>query len=275
MLEWADRKGLHERFISLVKPARCVMDIGPGIRPQTIIPAPQMLVCVEAHDEYIACLRTRFAGTNTVIIRGQVPECLISLPDKCVDTVTMLDFLEHLDREDGLAALRECERIARQQVIVFTPLGFMPQEETGDEDGWGLHGMHWQKHRSGWTPDDFGDRWDVVVCKDFHTVNGQGERLVKPYGALWAVLTLEHVSGPQQPLNVTQEGSEAFSVAAAGLRRRESEVLAREISLRRRERRVRHLERMSRLLRRAHPVSLWRLLSRMVPRGSPSRRGDS
>ncbi len=247
MLEWTDRESLYDRGLSLVKPARSVMDIGCGLRPQTIINDPGVLVCVEVHDEYITELRRRFAGTTTLILQGLVPGCLSVLPDRCIDTIMMLDFIEHLDRDAGLEALRECERLARRQVVVFTPLGFMPQDETGETDGWGLRGTYWQAHRSGWTPHDFDDRWHVVACRDFHRINGKGEELPQPFGAMWAVLdlTVELTAPVEDP----QDGV-TMNVLSAGLRQREMEALAKEIDLRKRELALRKRERRCGYLKR-------------------------
>ena len=253
MLEWVERDALYDCARALVKPACSVLDIGCGLRPQSIIPAPNVLVCVEAHAEYVAELRRRFAGTTTLIIHDRVPECLAVLPDRCVDTIFMLDVIEHLEREAGRNTLSECERIARRQVVVFTPLGFMPQDETGETDGWGLHGHFWQTHRSGWTPDDFGERWHVIACQDFHQINGNGERLPEPYGGFWAVLncanTVRDAGSPaalQEPVNILE----------AGLQQREQAVLAKEIELRRREAAIERMKQWPVQLAR-----LWRWVS--------------
>lgn len=232
MLEWVERDVLYDRATALIKPAGSVLDIGCGLRPQSIIPTPNVLVCVEAHGEYVTELRRRFAGTTTLIIQDRVPECLAVLPDGCIDTIFMLDFIEHLDREAGRKTLSECERIARRQVVVFTPLGFMPQDETGETDGWGFHGNFWQTHRSGWTPDDFDERWHVIACHDFHRINGKGERLPEPFGALWAVLNLADAPGDAM---APATSGETVNIVVAGLQQREQAVLGKEIELRRRE----------------------------------------
>ncbi len=54
---------------------------------------------------------------------------------------------------------------------MFTPLGFTEQDAPENEkDPWGHGGgFEWQRHRSGWTPEDFPAEqgWTVFVCKDF------------------------------------------------------------------------------------------------------------
>ena len=271
MLQWVERDSLYEQGAALVKPSSSVMDIGCGVRPQTIVNSPNVLVCVEAHDEYVAELRRRFAGTTTLIIQGRVPDCLHTLPDRCIDTIMMLDFIEHLEREAGLETLRECERLARRQVVVFTPLGFMPQDESGQTDGWGLHGTYWQTHRSGWAPDDFDDRWDVVACSDFHHINGKGEQLPEPFGALWAVL---NVSGQPPEGGDAAPAEDAVNVLSSGLRQRELEVLSKEIELRRREQALEPMERWLARLRLLRPQYWWQQVVKQLARQRAANQGE-
>jgi len=42
--------------------------------------------------------------------------------DKSFDTVTMFDLLEHFKKDVGLNILKELERIAKRQIILFVPL---------------------------------------------------------------------------------------------------------------------------------------------------------
>jgi hypothetical protein len=207
-----------------VKPADVVLDIGCGIRPQTMI-EPRMFIGVDAHDEYLAVLRDRFSNTNAFFVQGEAPRCLRHFPDRSVDTVFMLDFIEHLEKEHARCAIVECERIARQQIVIFTPLGFMPQDEDA-ADGWALHGGQWQTHRSGWTADDFDSSWHVLACKEFHLVNGKGEPFNPPFGALWAIKTIAAESG------ANDRDLPAINIAMTGLKEREESALNQEIVLR-------------------------------------------
>lgn len=58
------------------------------------------------------------------------------------DCVVALDLLEHLSKEDGLRLLSLMKKIAKKKAIVFTPNGFLPQEE--------YEGNRRQVHLSGW-----------------------------------------------------------------------------------------------------------------------------
>lgn len=177
----------RERFwltaSTLVRPAHTLLDVGPGIRPQTLV-ACKTHVCVEPYAEYAD------------ILQREHPECLVfntswadtigRMGADSVDTVMIMDVIEHLEKEDGQALLRESERLARGQVIVFTPLGFIPQGDTEEKDAWGLDGTAWQVHKSGWLPEDF-PGWEVIICTDYHRADAYGRPLDAPFGALLAV----------------------------------------------------------------------------------------
>jgi SAM-dependent methyltransferase len=62
---------------------------------------------------------------------------------KSFDAVIALDLIEHLTKREGLSLLKKMEQIARKKVIIFTPNGFLPQKEYGNNP--------WQIHKSGWT----------------------------------------------------------------------------------------------------------------------------
>jgi methyltransferase family protein len=173
--------------------AEVVLDLGPGICPQPFIRNPYVHICVEAHLPYIERVR-RESGNDPkyVFIHATWDQGIGLLPDKCVDTVFALDFIEHLEKEDGLRMLREAERVARRQVLVYTPLGFFPQsyDDPAKPDRWGMDGGYWQTHRSGWQPEDFGEGWEFVVSPDYITLNENNQRMDEPMPALWAIRTL-------------------------------------------------------------------------------------
>jgi hypothetical protein len=171
-------------------------------------------ICCEPHDEYLAILKDRFAGTNVVIIQATAQEIVKWMADRSVDSIFMIDLIEHIEKSDGLCLIAECERIARQQIVVFTPLGFLPQDyQPGDTDGWNLHGGEWQVHKSAWTPDDFDESWEVLATSAYHFTDAKGEQLDPPSGAFWAVKNLQ--SAP---------GAEAFAVSCAAQAQRLSET---------------------------------------------------
>lgn len=131
----------------LIRPAERYIDVGAGIRPCTVHPGEYLRI--EPFKAYADVLR----DAGHAVLQKEAPE---ALERKRTGTVLMLDVLEHMERDDGLRALSLAQAAAECQVVVFTPNGFRPQEG----DAWRMGGEYWQRHRSGWTPEDF-PGWQV------------------------------------------------------------------------------------------------------------------
>jgi len=183
---------LESAACSALQKARVVLDIGCGIRPQPYLEA-DIHICCEPAEMYLDRLMDQTANVSKyVYLQCGINEAVRIFPPQSVDTVFLVDVIEHLDRETGAHALERLSAIARRQIAVFTPLGFMPQHRgPGEKDGWGMDGATWQEHRSGWSPEDFpaSDGWQVIACRDFHHTDGFGCPLAAPVGALWAIRT--------------------------------------------------------------------------------------
>ncbi len=123
-----------------------VLDVGPCISPMQWFLAREH-VCIEPHDPHVSALR----AAGYVVWRGTAQDLMPEIGCRRFDSVFLLDVIEHMERADAVQVLAQAQRIARSQVVVFTPNGFMEQ----DSDNFGLGADHWQTHRSGWTPEDF------------------------------------------------------------------------------------------------------------------------
>ncbi|HEY4481624.1 MAG TPA: hypothetical protein VI489_02105 [Candidatus Brocadiaceae bacterium] len=119
-------------------------------------------------------------------------------PDKSIDTVFALDMIEHMEKEDGIKFIKEAERVTKNQIAIFTPLGLYPQSygSENEVDRWGMNGGYWQSHRSGWLPADFDEQWEIIACKDFHLMDQHDCLLEEPFGAFWAIKTIENKTAP-------------------------------------------------------------------------------
>lgn len=170
-----------------------VLDIGCGIRPMNYF-RPNLHLMVEPWKEYADILTYRYSHDKSVIVlRIGALESLKTLGDNSVDSIFLLDVIEHLEKDVGKAVLKECERVARQQIVLFTPLGFMPQHVNDSEkDGWGLNGVAVQEHLSGWEPEEFDSNWTFFICENFHRFDFKGSDLKDVYGAFFAVRNFSH-----------------------------------------------------------------------------------
>lgn len=186
---WLEKEELFPFVVKQLRDVDIVLDIGCGIMPQPYI-TPKVHICCEPFKQYIDVLQERLkeqTDRNYVILNSTWAEAVKLFPPNSVDTVFLVDVVEHLKKEEGMHLLKETESIARQQIVLFTPLGFMPQEHPDGKDAWNLDGGAWQEHISGWSPEDFDESWSIYVCKDYHDTDNTGKRLEPPFGAFWAI----------------------------------------------------------------------------------------
>jgi hypothetical protein len=161
-----------------------LLEIGPGIRPLILLDPPTVRILVEPSPQYCEAL-SRMIGPveNTVIVNQYGMSFLKTLADNSIDSIVLSDVIEHLEKHDGYELLIELERVARNQIAIFTPLGFMPQHFDGTGDSWGFNETELQTHRSGWLPSDFNEAWNFKIAFRAH-VDTNGEE----FGAMWAIL---------------------------------------------------------------------------------------
>jgi SAM-dependent methyltransferase len=93
---------------------------------------------------------SRAAGIHDSYIVGDIFALVDDDAFPRYDCVVALDVIEHFEKERGLAFMDAIERIAAKRVIIFTPNGFLPQEP--------FDGNEFQRHLSGWYPDEFRNR---------------------------------------------------------------------------------------------------------------------
>lgn len=137
----------------VVAPARMLVDVGAGMRPATWHPAEHH-ICVEPCSAYADAL----AANGFSVIRARAVDALAEF--RAADRVLMLDVIEHMDREEGARALALAAGVARH-VLVYTPYGFVEQTN----DAWGMGQHEWQRHRSGWMPEDF-PGWRIFRARE-------------------------------------------------------------------------------------------------------------
>ena len=188
---------LPEQLLSavekVIKETEIVADLGCGIMPMNYF-RPKLHFLIEPWKEYTDILSHRNSSDKSIIIlRMKALEALSGFADNSLDSIFLLDVIEHLDKEEGLQVLAQCERVAREQIIIFTPYGFMQQHiNPSEKDGWGLSGHDFQEHRSGWLPSDFSSEWSFYICHEFHHVDHHNIPLEKPFGAFFAIRNFEN-----------------------------------------------------------------------------------
>lgn len=94
---------------------------------------------IEAHEPYLGPVHEQ---TYDLIHRGEAAAVLPTLPDGAFDVVLLIDILEHMTREIGLAVLRDAQRVGRV-VIVSVPRDFKERDE--------FLGNRYEQHVTPWT----------------------------------------------------------------------------------------------------------------------------
>ncbi len=194
---WLPRERLLPAALREIRRPEVLLDIGCGIAPQRYV-RPLVHVCCEPFGQYVSVLRARLAAETDrcyIVLQATWAQAVEMFPEGAVDSVFLIDVIEHVEKVEAMRLLEATARIARRQVVLFTPLGFMPQSHPDGRDAWGLDGGHWQEHKSGWQPEDFDAAWTILAARDYYRTDNLGRPLEKPFGAMWAIRNASGTAG--------------------------------------------------------------------------------
>ncbi len=124
-----------------------VLDVACGLSLKSKFIPAQIRVGVDIYDKYFDHIES---DVPYVVIKHDIRKLNEIFVPKSFDLVIALDVIEHLEKQESLDMIAECERIARKGVILETPKGYVPQNL--DIQGYGGH--EYQTHRCGWEPDE-------------------------------------------------------------------------------------------------------------------------
>lgn len=127
--------------------AKTVLDVGsgPGL-PMELLKVGHKFdktVGVDLFKPYISETKKKKIHDNYVLqdIRK------LDFPDKSFDVVMALQVLEHLEKKEAWKLVAKMEKIAKRQVILATPIGYMHHPHTDNNPH--------QEHKSAFQPEDF------------------------------------------------------------------------------------------------------------------------
>lgn len=111
------------------------------------------VTAVDISPQYLDRLNETHPLVKTV--QSDALEYTKEQPDNSVDIISIIDGIEHMDKQTGLELITEMKRVCKKQILLFTPEG------QGSDDGylrnephnaWGIPGAdEHQTHKSGWT----------------------------------------------------------------------------------------------------------------------------
>lgn len=78
------------------------------------------------------------------------------------DYITMIDFIEHLDKYKGERLLEDCKKIVKKKIILFTPLFWDDNSKNVENPSCWAFGNKYDYHKSLWSLEkDFAD-WTTI-----------------------------------------------------------------------------------------------------------------
>jgi 2-polyprenyl-3-methyl-5-hydroxy-6-metoxy-1,4-benzoquinol methylase len=126
---------------------KSILDVACGLSLKSKYIKADIRVGVDIYKEYFNHIETDVEYIPVVYDVRKMQD--IFLP-KTFDIVLALDIVEHLEKEESLELLKQCEKFARKAVIIETPNGYIPQ----NIDILGHGGHEFQTHRCGWTVEE-------------------------------------------------------------------------------------------------------------------------
>jgi hypothetical protein len=130
---------------------RTALDVGCGSKSVLSAFRPRVrTVGVDAHPAAVeAAKRTGLhdAYVTMDVLRDGLETVLAENGGARFDLVALYDVIEHLPKRRGHDLLEKCESLTNKYIILQTPNGFVEQ---GPE-----FGNEYQRHLSGWFPEDF------------------------------------------------------------------------------------------------------------------------
>ena len=139
-----------------------VLDVGTGLMHSLAESSVKVRLGLDAHRPY---LEQRHVPEAVPLNASALSIEQLFVPG-AVDLVTMIDVIEHFDKDDAFELLRQSESVARRRVALFTPRGHFPQS---GYDAFELGGEELQRHRSSWEPEELRERgYRVIVIEGMH-----------------------------------------------------------------------------------------------------------
>lgn len=141
-----------------------ILDVGSGTGALLERYEAAVVIGLDIHRPYL--LHRKYTSPCIIPIHANASHIDKLFLPGTFSAVTLIDSLEHFTMDEGKELLRKAEIIASNRVVVFTPCGFFPQEGT---DHFHLQGEYYQRHWSGWEPEDFMKLgYSVTVLKGYH-----------------------------------------------------------------------------------------------------------
>lgn len=141
-----------------------ILDVACGLSLKSKFIPAKIRVGVDIFEKYFEHIE---ADVPFVVIKYDVRKLHEIFLPKSFDLVIALDIIEHLEKEESLDMIKQCEKIARKAVILETPSGYIPQ----NLDILGYGGHEYQTHRCGFEKEELEKMGYNVLKRDYTMSN--------------------------------------------------------------------------------------------------------
>ena len=100
-ISWLEKEDLFPTVLKKLQDVDIVLDIGCGIVPQTCI-TPSVHICCEPFEQYVELLQKKIKNEydrNYAILKATWQEAVRLFPPRSIDTVFLVDVIEHLEKK--------------------------------------------------------------------------------------------------------------------------------------------------------------------------------
>ena len=139
-------------------PDKSLLSLCCGIGLELAYLQTKDVTAVDMAQQYLDEVHNRCPQAK--LVKSDALEYLIKQDDNSVDVISIIDGIEHMPKEIGLALIPQMKRVCKEKILLFTPQG--PAEDgylkNEPHNAWGIEGAdHFQLHLSGWTVNQLRD----------------------------------------------------------------------------------------------------------------------
>jgi SAM-dependent methyltransferase len=143
-----------------------ILDVACGLSFKSKFIDAKIRVGVDIHEPYFEHIE---ADVPFAVVKYDVRKLSDIFIPNSFDLVIALDIIEHLEKDEAISMIKQCEKIARKAVVLETPEGYVPQ----NMDILGHGGDEWQTHRCGWEVKELEDLGYSVAVRDYKMIDVQ------------------------------------------------------------------------------------------------------
>lgn len=132
------------------------------------------ITAVDIAPQYLSELKNHHPQVKT--FNNDAYDYIKNAESNSVDVISIIDGIEHLTKEKGLEVIKHMKRVARKEILLFTPDGYLKNEP---HNAWGIEGAdEHQTHKSGWSALELKDLGFEII-NTFKNVSQHGEKFTE------------------------------------------------------------------------------------------------